>query len=330
MRKKFYILISISFILISAAHAQCPDGSITSKENLVRNGDFSQGNNFFESDYKYELNTICAEPHWLPEGMYSILPSPTMAHCNFADCRDHTFGNSNMLVVNGATIPNQVIWKQKVSVNPNTTYYFSTWICNAVGSAPSKMEFSINGKPLGTPIVAPEKTCEWKQFFTLWNSENNSEAVISIVNQNTISLGNDFVLDDIVFYTCEKPDFKRQLGTATIGSIIELRNVFFDFGKDQLRQDSNPQLNELLNYLSAHPSCEIEIRGHTDSVGSDVDNQKLSERRAKAVYTFLTGKGVNASRIKFAGFGETEPIDSNDTFEGQQKNRRVEFKIIKQ
>jgi outer membrane protein OmpA-like peptidoglycan-associated protein len=327
MKKIAFLFLFLTSLAALHLDAQCPEGMITSAENLVQNGDFSQGSNHFESAYQFTLTSVCSVA--LPEGYYAISPNPRFSHCHFAECRDHTVQSGSMMIVNGATIPDQIVWKQKVNVVPNTTYYFSTWICNALDDAPSKLEFSINGKALGEPIVAPAKSCEWKQFFTLWNSEGNTEATISIVNQSTISQGNDFILDDIVFYTCEKPDFKGQLSAAKAGSIIELRNVFFDTGKDVLRQDSYAQLTELITYLTQKPKSEIEIRGHTDNVGNDADNQGLSERRAKAVYDYLIGKGINPIRLKYMGLGETTPVDSNETLEGRQKNRRVEFQVTK-
>lgn len=327
--KKVTFVFLLAVLATINAYPQCPDGMVTSTQNLVVNGDFSQGNTGFQSDYKANRTSACQQNFMLPAGEYAITPNPRYNHCYFAGCTDHTNGSSCMMAVNGATIANQVVWKQKVTVAPNTTYYFSTWISNAVADAPSKMDFSINGKSLGDPIVAPAQVCDWKQFFTLWNSEGNTEATISILNQSTVEYGNDFVLDDIVFYTCEKPDFKGQLSAAKAGSIIELRNVFFDTGKDILRQDSYEQLTQLITYLNQKPKGEIEIRGHTDNVGNDEDNQKLSERRAKAVYDYLVSKGINPIRLKYNGFGETTPVDSNETLEGKQKNRRVEFLVTK-
>jgi outer membrane protein OmpA-like peptidoglycan-associated protein len=328
--KKIVLALLLHFSLFTAhfsLSAQCPEGMITSTQNLVQNGDFSLGNNHIRSDYQFTLTSVCIQA--LPEGYYSVGPNPKNTHCHFSECRDHTVQSGSMMIVNGATIPNQIVWQQKVTVLPNTTYYFSTWICNALNDAPSKLEFSINGKALGEPIVAPPTSCEWKQFFTLWNSEAAMEATISIVNQSTISQGNDFILDDIVFYTCEKPDFTSQLKEAKVGSVIELRNVFFDTGKDQLRPDSYEQLNTLITFLNQKPKSEIEIAGHTDNVGNDADNQALSERRARAVYDYLVGKGIAPARLKYAGFGETAPVDSNETYEGRQKNRRVEFMLVK-
>jgi outer membrane protein OmpA-like peptidoglycan-associated protein len=316
------------FIGNNRLYCQCPEGMITSTTNLVKNGDFSMGDIDFKSDYQYVLDVNCGN-HWLHEGKYSILPSPRLAHCHFADFGDHTNGKSSMLVVNGATLTNQVIWKQTVNVMPNTTYYFSTWIANALNGAPSHMEFSINGNLLGEPIVADLVAGKWKQFFTLWNSENNTSAQISILNKSTVAQGNDFILDDIVFYTCEKSDLVSQLKTAKLGSVFELREVYFDTGSDVVKEASNEQLEVLVNFLLQHPLVEIEIKGHTDNVGNANDNLVLSEKRAKKVQEHLLKKSISKSRLKYIGYGEKQPITENETFEGKQKNRRVEFVIIK-
>ena len=77
-----------------------------------------------------------------------------------------------------------------------------------------------------------------------------------------------------------------------------------------------------------NPHVKIEISGHTDNVGSDSFNQKLSEDRAKSVARYIILKGIPRERIDFVGYGESEPIASNDTSEGRKENRRVEFKIL--
>ncbi|MCE2773663.1 MAG: OmpA family protein, partial [Bacteroidetes bacterium] len=76
------------------------------------------------------------------------------------------------------------------------------------------------------------------------------------------------------------------------------------------------------------PSLRIEISGHTDSKGADDYNQRLSESRAKAVVEYVVSKGIKANRMEYKGYGETQPIDSNDTDPGRANNRRTEFKII--
>ena len=83
-----------------------------------------------------------------------------------------------------------------------------------------------------------------------------------------------------------------------------------------------------MDFLSLNPSLKIELSGHTDNVGNDQLNQTLSQNRAKAVYDFLIQSKIDASRLQYKGYGKTQPIATNDTDEGRQKNRRTEFKII--
>ncbi|MDR3706551.1 MAG: OmpA family protein [Paludibacteraceae bacterium] len=114
-----------------------------------------------------------------------------------------------------------------------------------------------------------------------------------------------------------------------VGQTIRLNNIFFDFGKSTLRQESNEELDNVVNILNNNPKMEIEIAGHTDNVGSDAANMKLSDDRANAVRTYLISKGISASRVTAKGYGKTKPIATNDTDEGRQINRRVEFTIMK-
>lgn len=110
--------------------------------------------------------------------------------------------------------------------------------------------------------------------------------------------------------------------------IIRLNNIFFDVDKSDLRKESDAEMNRLISFLNNNPSIKIKIEGHTDSQGSAPYNLKLSNERAKSVMNYLITKGINQARLSFEGFGLTKPIASNDTDEGKQKNRRVEFRII--
>ena len=107
-----------------------------------------------------------------------------------------------------------------------------------------------------------------------------------------------------------------------------LENIFFDFDKSVLLPQSFVELQKLIEILSANPKMTIELSGHTDSKGKDKYNKVLSENRAKAVYDYLVGRGIDNSRLKYKGYGATMPIADNSTDEGRAKNRRVEFKII--
>ena len=87
------------------------------------------------------------------------------------------------------------------------------------------------------------------------------------------------------------------------------------------------ELNKLIQLMNDNPSVKIQINGYTDNVGNAADNLKLSENRSKAVVDFLISKGIDAKRMTWKGFGETQPIADNSTEEGRALNRRTEFVI---
>jgi outer membrane protein OmpA-like peptidoglycan-associated protein len=118
---------------------------------------------------------------------------------------------------------------------------------------------------------------------------------------------------------------------ATINENVKivLNNVFFDFDKSNLKEESFSELKRIVKLMGERQTMRVEIAGHTDATGPEAYNMALSERRAKAVVQYLVGQGVDKARIEVTFFGETQPIESNDTSEGRSKNRRVEFKIIK-
>jgi len=107
-----------------------------------------------------------------------------------------------------------------------------------------------------------------------------------------------------------------------------LDNVQFETGKASLTNTSYKELNELTEYLKLKESVVIEIAGHTDDVGEDASNQKLSEARATTVRNYLISKGIAAKRVVAKGYGETQPIASNSTPEGRKQNRRTEVRIL--
>lgn len=104
--------------------------------------------------------------------------------------------------------------------------------------------------------------------------------------------------------------------------------ILFDFDSATLRPEAREKLRRLAESLKKYPDTEVLIVGHTDSVGPEAYNQRLSERRAEAAASFLMQQGIRPSRIRTIGKGETEPIASNDTETGRQLNRRVEIAIF--
>ena len=112
------------------------------------------------------------------------------------------------------------------------------------------------------------------------------------------------------------------------GEVFIVHNLHFATNKTRILSSSEEALNDLYMYLARNPQVRIKIIGHTDNVGKDAANQKLSDGRANAVMKDLIERGIAADRIEAEGRGETQPIDTNDTEEGRQNNRRVEIEIL--
>jgi outer membrane protein OmpA-like peptidoglycan-associated protein len=112
--------------------------------------------------------------------------------------------------------------------------------------------------------------------------------------------------------------------------VYTLKNVFFETGLSALRKESYPALNELVAALKSKIHLVIEIAGHTDNVGTAESNMKLSNDRANVVRDYLIKHGIEPKRVTAKGYGETQPVASNDTPDGRQQNRRTEVRIISQ
>lgn len=188
-------------------------------QNLVTNGDFELGNQDFTSDYVQDCpnDKLAADLGTWHEGaptdgQYCVTPP-----FDWSQNGSNQLGNwfpvgqsasdgvdGNMLHVNGDVTPNSKIWCQTISnIQPNSSYKFSTWISTiyASGNPPNvaELQFSINGTNFGSLITSNVTPGEWDLFFEVWESGTSTSADICIVNQNTQSNGNDFVLDNIQF-----------------------------------------------------------------------------------------------------------------------------------
>ena len=109
--------------------------------------------------------------------------------------------------------------------------------------------------------------------------------------------------------------------------LYTLNNVHFDIGKPTLRQESYTQLDEIAEYMKWKDTDKFEIGGHTDNVGSETDNLKLSQQRADAVRNYLLKKGIPSGRISAKGYGASKPVADNNTDAGRQQNRRTEVAV---
>ena len=111
------------------------------------------------------------------------------------------------------------------------------------------------------------------------------------------------------------------------GLIVNVSDVLFDFDRADLKPGARERLARVAGILSAHPGLKIEVEGHTDAVGTDDYNQRLSERRASSVSAYLRQQGIGEAIVATQGFGESRPVATNGTAEGRQQNRRVEIVV---
>jgi outer membrane protein OmpA-like peptidoglycan-associated protein/tetratricopeptide (TPR) repeat protein len=112
------------------------------------------------------------------------------------------------------------------------------------------------------------------------------------------------------------------------GAAVVLKNIFFETNKYELKPESQVELDKVVQLLKDNPTLKIQINGHTDNSGKASDNITLSENRAKSVTTYITSKGINAARLSFKGWGDTQPVANNATPEGRAQNRRTELKVV--
>jgi outer membrane protein OmpA-like peptidoglycan-associated protein len=115
--------------------------------------------------------------------------------------------------------------------------------------------------------------------------------------------------------------------TTARGIIVNLPDILFDVNRATLKPQTKETLSKICGIMQVAGAYKMSIEGHTDSTGSDAHNQSLSERRAKSVHDYLGSCGLQASTLSSKGLGETQPLDTNDTAQGRQKNRRVEIVI---
>ncbi|MFL9840765.1 OmpA family protein [Sphingomonas sp. ST-64] len=133
---------------------------------------------------------------------------------------------------------------------------------------------------------------------------------------------------------------EREIRERTAGTDVEVirrgddlilsmpSGITFATDSSTVQPQFQPTLNKVADVLDRYNQTYVDVYGHTDSTGSDAYNQALSERRARAVADYLVSRGVESARLETLGYGETQPIASNDTVEGRAQNRRVEIKIV--
>ena len=175
----------------------------------------------------------------------------------------------------------------------------------------------------------PEKPL---RYLVIGNFFDNEKTKIDVVKDHNLSPYVPpyayYLIDDVRVWQENDEGLVFKEKSVQKHSSIQLNNIFFETDKAILLPESFKELNKLLSFLNKNPSIKISIHGHTDNQASENYNLALSNARAKAAVDFLINKAVDPERITSKGFGESLPIATNDTKDGRQQNRRVEFVIL--
>ncbi len=212
------------------------------------------------------------------------------------------------------------------TVKPNPVVLITGYVRNDKTNAPVDARIIVEELPGGEEVAIARTDPKTGKFKIILPA--GKKYGFRAVGLGYFDVNKNIDLTDIDEYTEMEIEAMR-MSPIEVGQVVRLNNIFFETGKATLKPESFPELDRTVEFLKNNPTMEIEIAGHTDNVGSETFNQKLSENRAKSVEAYIVEHGINESRLKAVGYGESRPIAFNSDDEGRQKNRRVEFEVLK-
>ncbi|MFO0493887.1 MAG: OmpA family protein, partial [Flavobacteriia bacterium] len=218
---------------------------------------------------------------------------------------------------------------------PTKTLYFEGIVFDALTKAPLSGKFQLIDLKTGKEVIFSEADKQTGEF--LVSLPVNREYALNVSYPGYTFFSKNFNMTNPEGLEAIHMDVP--MVPITSDKPVLLANVFFDLAKSTLRPESFVELDKLYDFLAKNPTLKIEIGGHTDTRGDDKENQKLSEDRAKAVYDYILTKGVEAARLTFKGYGESQPVITDASISklatekeketAHQSNRRTEYKIVK-
>lgn len=210
------------------------------------------------------------------------------------------------------------------SARPGKITYVKGKVYDARSKQPLGAHFELIDLATGKSVIESDANSGNGEFLVCLPVDKNY--ALNVSQQGYLFYSENFSLTELVDKS--KP-FLMDVPMQPIdtGSVIELKNVFFETAKFDLKPESKAELNKLVAFLNSNKTMHGELSGHTDNVGEKKMNMTLSLNRAKAVYDYLVANGIDAKRLTYKGFGDTRPKVKNDSDANRAINRRTEFKV---
>ena len=212
-------------------------------------------------------------------------------------------------------------FEMPVEVRPDTATYYTGLVFDAQTKRALQAKIEIEDLDTKKIIYRQQSDLKTGSFLVCLEPDSTQNYLLNITKK-----GYAFYSENIQKNTSNQ--LLIGLNPLKIGQSSVLKNTFFETNSFEIAAQSVPELQELYIYLQMQPSLKIEIQGHTDNVGNEAHNLKLSQQRAKAVYDFLLARGVPASQISYKGYGSKQPIADNDLLQTRSQNRRTQVLII--
>ena len=201
--------------------------------------------------------------------------------------------------------------------------YVNANVFDAESETPLKANIEIVDLATGKVMISSFTYTKTGELFTCLPA--NANYAVNVSREDYLFYSENFELNDQSALQALRLEIPLQ--RLNKGNAVVLKNIFFDTDAYSLKAESEVELNTLFEFMQNNIDLSIEIEGHTDNIGSQEHNLKLSENRAKEVYTYLVDKGISANRMSYKGFGDSTPISSNETEKGRAENRRTAFRI---
>ncbi len=212
------------------------------------------------------------------------------------------------------------------NIRPEKITYVKGLTFNAKTKAPLDASFELIDLETQQSVTKAFSNSAGEFLVTLTSNHNY---LVNVSKNGYLFYSDNFSLKDKVADYSKPFQLQIPLQPIDTGFTIELKNVFFDVNKWDLKPESKAELEKISSFLKTNSTLKIEFGGHTDNTGDKVANKTLSENRAKAVYDYIITKGgIAATRLSYKGYGDTKPKVPNDTPENKAKNRRTELKVI--